>query len=65
MIEDMTDWDEVKEGECFTTGIVTSDMIDDSLITEFHYIDSNGNEWEIMEMEATRFWFEGRKTDVG
>lgn len=52
MIEDMTDWKEVKEGECFTTGILDSNRISCSEInTNVYYIDKNGTEWDIEEME--------------
>lgn len=51
MIEDFTNYDEVKEGECFTTGIIDSAMIDNQSIINIYFIDSNGNEWVIKEME--------------
>jgi hypothetical protein len=48
MIEDFTDYDEVKDGECFTTGIISSGVLDN---TDTYFIDSNGREWVIKDME--------------
>ena len=62
MIEDFSDYTEVKDGECFTTGLIDGDIIDsggitgcnikaDNILNNLFYTDSNGNEWLIKEME--------------
>ena len=52
MIEDMTDWEEVKDGECFTTGLIDGSKIACSEINHIYmiYTDNNGKEWIIKDM---------------
>lgn len=66
MIEDFTDYDEVKEGDCITTGIIdyeniTAERIDSSVLDgskiacknhiNICITDSNGRSWRIEEMK--------------